>query len=339
MVGFRGLTASPGTLIHRQIRELDLAGVVLFDEDASTLQQGRNIVRAAQTRELTTQLQAASRQHLLIAIDQEGGQVARLNPSNGFPQFPSHAEMGEKFEPGETRLTASRMGKMLADVGINVNFAPVVDLNLNPQNPIIGALGRSFSDQPDIVTDHARAFIAGHHEHGIATAIKHFPGHGSSFADSHRTAVHITETFDDRELIPYRRLIVEGIIEVVMVGHLLHGGYDPELPASLSSNVINGLLRRELGFDGVVVSDDLDMAAVAHPYSLHERVALALNAGVDLLLFGNNVSYHPNRPTEVLEAIIAAVAAGDVSEDCLRRHAQRVDRLRARLSGKSTPPQ
>lgn len=349
MVGFRGLSAGSSSDIHRHIRENHFAGVILFDEHVPTGEQrmrnaacdklsrvecgvrkgvSRNIASPEQLRGLTAELQAASEPLLLIAIDQEGGQVARLNAQNGFPQFPSHAEMGEKFEPAETQLTASHIAEALAEVGVNVNFAPVVDLNINPRNPIIGAQGRSFSDDPAVVTDHARSFIAGHRAHGVATAIKHFPGHGSSTADTHLSAVDVTESFKDSELVPYRCLINEGVVDMVMVGHLRHRSFDPELPASLSAKMIDGLLRGEMGFDGVVVTDCLDMAAAAEDYSLQERITLALNAGVDLLLFGNNLAYDPDRPTQVVDAVAAAVQAGDVPEECLRQHVSRIDCLR-----------
>jgi len=328
MVGFRGLAAGSDSDMHRHIRENHLAGVILFDEHVPTGAHDRNIASPEQLRELTAELQSASDPLLLIAIDQEGGQVARLNSNNGFPKFPSHAEMGEKFEPAETQLTASHIANMLAETGVNVNFAPVVDLNINPRNPIIGAQERSFSDDPTVVTDHARSFIAGHREHGVATAIKHFPGHGSSTADTHLSAVDVTESFNDTEFVPYRRLIKEGVVDMVMVGHLQHRGFDPALPASLSVGMIDGLLRQEMGFDGVVVTDCLDMAATAEQYSLQERVTLTLNAGVDLLLFGNNLVYDPDRPTQVVDAVLAAVRAGDVSEECLKEHVDRIDRLR-----------
>ncbi len=328
MVGFRGLAAGSDSDMHRHIRENHLAGVILFDEHVPTGAHDRNIASPEQLRELTAELQSASDPLLLIAIDQEGGQVARLNSHNGFPKFPSHAEMGEKFEPAETQLTASHIANMLAETGVNVNFAPVVDLNINPRNPIIGAQERSFSDDPTVVTDHARSFIAGHREHGVATAIKHFPGHGSSTADTHLSAVDVTESFNDTEFVPYRRLIKEGVVDMVMVGHLQHRGFDPALPASLSVGMIDGLLRQEMGFDGVVVTDCLDMAATAEQYSLQERVTLTLNAGVDLLLFGNNLVYDPDRPTQVVDAVVAAVQTGGVSEECLRLHVERIDRLR-----------
>ena len=340
MVGFRGLSAGSDSDIHRHICENHFAGVILFDEHVPSGEHDRNIASPEQLRELTAELQSASDPLLLIAIDQEGGQVARLNSQNGFPQFPSHAEMGEKFEPTETQLTASHIAKALAEVSVNVNFAPVVDLNINPRNPIIGAQERSFSNDPTMVTDHARSFIAGHREHGVATAIKHFPGHGSSTADTHLSAVDVTESFKDSELMPYRCLINEGVVDMVMVGHLRHRGFDPKLPASrshrpasLSARMIDGMLRRDMGFDGVVVTDCLDMAAVAEHYSLQERVTLALNAGVDLLLFGNNLVYDPNRPTQVVDAVVAAVQAGDVSEECLRQHVDRIDRLRQSVTG------
>lgn len=339
MIGFRGLSAGPDTQIHRLIRENHFAGVILFDEHVSTGEHDRNIVSPQQIRNLTGELQRASDRPLLIAVDQEGGRVARLNPQNAFVRFPSHAEMGEKFDPAETHLAASQIARTLSEVGVNLNLAPVVDLNVNPQNPIIGALERCFSNDPAVVTEHARSFIAGHHDQTVITAIKHFPGHGSSTADTHLTAVDVTDTFTDDELTPYRRLIDESVVDMVLVAHLLHRKYDPELPASLSKKHVDGLLRRELGFDGVVITDGMDMAAVADHFSLAERVTLALNAGVDLLLFCNNLVYDPDRPGQVVQAIMAAVVAGDISEECLRQHARRVDRLRDRLTDRSNLPQ
>ncbi len=333
MIGFRGLSAGPDTEIHRLIREYNFAGVLLFDEHVTTDSYERNISSPDQLTKLTAELQQAAAQPLLIAVDQEGGQVARLNPRNGFAQHPSHAEMGEMFEPAETRLAAAHIAQTLAEVGINVNFAPVVDLNIDPANPIIGALGRSFSPDPNVVIDHTRAFLAGHRDRGVLTTLKHFPGHGSSAADSHLTEADITDTFVDSELTPYRQLIGEGQVDLVMVGHLLHRGFDPELPASLSNRMINDLLRDEMGFAGVVVTDDLDMAGVTGRGTLGDRVTLALNAGVDLLLFGNNLVYDPDRPAQVVDAIVQALQAGDISEEGLRQQADRIGVLRSRLSG------
>ncbi len=145
MIGFRGLSAGPETEIHRLIREHNFAGVLLFDEHVTTYEYERNITSPEQLLELTAGLQQAATHPILIAVDQEGGQVARLKPRNGFVRHPSHAEMGEKYEPAETQLAAAHIARTLAKVGINLNFAPVVDLNIDPTNPIIGALGRSFS--------------------------------------------------------------------------------------------------------------------------------------------------------------------------------------------------
>jgi len=337
MAGFRGLSAQPDSHVFQQVQELHLGGVILFDHDVPTNEPGRNIVGPTQLAELTTQLREASSQFLLIAVDQEGGQATRLGPQNGYPRFPSPAEMGEKFEAVETKLVAGQMARQLAGGGININFAPCVDLNLNPCNPIIGALGRAFSDDPHRVIEQARAFIEAHRENGLACTLKHFPGHGSSSADTHKQTVDVTGTFKDEELQPYRQLA--GETDLVMIGHLLQRTFDPDLPASLSEKMINGLLREQIGFDGVVVTDDLGMAAVAKTYSLQQRVTLALNAGVDLLLFGNNLKYDPQLPSSVVDAIVAAVQAGDIKEDCLCQSVQRLDRLRWRLAGKQVQPQ
>lgn len=334
MAGFRGLTAKPDSDIHRQIRDLHLGGVILFDFDTPTGAPGRNIASPDQLRELATQLQSAADAPLLIAIDQEGGKVARLNPRNGHAEFASHAELGGRNDVSETRATSGQIAETLAGAGVNVNFAPVVDLNLNPQNPIVGALDRSFGADADTVTRHAREFIATHHDLGITCAIKHFPGHGSSTTDTHTDATDVTASFQPSELEPYRALIGEGVVDMVMVGHLTHKTYDANLPASLSEKMIDGLLRGQLGFDGVVVTDDMDMVACAKEHSLARRVALALNAGVDLLLFGNNLTYDAERPRQVVDAVVSAVRGGTVAPERLKHHAERVDRLRRRPGGR-----
>jgi beta-N-acetylhexosaminidase len=338
MAGFRGTTAGAGSAIARQVRDLQLAGVILFDRDAALGTGGRNITGPVQLAELARELRAA-RRDLLIAVDQEGGRVARLNPGCGFAAFPGHAALGAGRDPASTHHAAAAIAAECAAAGINVNFAPVVDLNTHPANPIIGALGRSFSADPQAVAAHAAAFIDAHRAHGVLTALKHFPGHGSSRGDTHLQSVDITATFDERELLPYRELIAADRADMIMAGHLTHRDLDAQLPASLSPQIIGRLLRCELGFGGVVVTDCLEMAAISGRYALRESVSLALNAGVDLLLFGNNSAlYSEDKPEQVVAAVIDAVRRGDVSPGQLRQHAERVQAL-ARRRGRGAVSQ
>jgi beta-N-acetylhexosaminidase len=205
------------------------------------------------------------------------------------------------------------MAADMARLGFTVNFGPVVDLEINPRNPVIAQFGRAFSDDAETVIAYAKAFIDAHHAAGLLTAIKHFPGHGSSTADSHEGYVDITDTWKEAELTPYRELIGGGYADFVMVGHLIHSAYTQTtelLPASLSYEWITGVLRGQLGFTGVIISDDLEMAAIRDHYDLRETVVRAVKAGMDVLLFSNTANYRVGLAAEV-RAILVAEAEAD----------------------------
>ena len=220
---------------------------------------------------------------------------------------------------------------MLAELGINCNFAPVVDLNSNPSNPVIGAIERSFSDEPAQVARHAAAWIEAHRARGVLSCLKHFPGHGSSATDSHLGFVDISDSWEQRELDPYRILLQQNKVDMVMTGHLFNRHLDPNNPATLSSPIINGLLRAELGFQGVVVSDDMQMKAITDHYSLEEAVCRSLAAGVDMLVFGNNLDYGSDSCPRAIKAIEDGIARGLLSEEQLLRSLGRVIKLKERL--------
>ncbi|MFZ5803043.1 MAG: beta-N-acetylhexosaminidase [Candidatus Omnitrophota bacterium] len=332
VVGFRGTEAPPEASIVRAIRELNLGGVVLFDKDVPTQGFPRNIVDPAQIKDLIRDLQKASRTPLFVAVDAEGGRVNRLKPEYGFAAVPGHQELGAKNDAQETRRVSSTLAQELSEAGLNVNFAPVVDLNLNRANPVIGALGRSFSEDEEIVVRHARAFIEGQHDYGILTAIKHFPGHGSSREDSHLGLVDITATYQDKELIPFERLIREGAVDMVMTAHLLDRKVDPEHPVTLSRRFLGEILRGKLGFDGVVVSDDMHMGAITAHYGLGEALVLAIQAGCDLLILSNNGnSYDERAPYQAVEAIFDAVRTGRIPASRIVEASDRIGRLKNRL--------
>ena len=288
MVGFRGLEVDDRSPIVRDIRAGRVGGVVLFDRDLALDAPERNIRTPGQVKKLVAALQKAARIPLLVAVDQEGGQVARLKQKHGFPATVEAQSLGERDDPQETRRQAAAIAAVLARAGINLNFAPVVDLNVNPDNPIIGKFRRSFSADPETVSRHARAVIEAQHEHGVAGCLKHFPGHGSSSQDSHLGFTDVSSTWDPLELAPYRDLIARGLADTVMTAHIFNRGLDPDYPATLSRRTISGLLRGELGFAGVVISDDMDMKAISAEYSRETALELALNAGIDILLIANN---------------------------------------------------
>lgn len=336
VVGFRGLTATEAD-IAPVIRQEGLGGVVLFDFDVPTRSPLRNVQSPQQVRELTEGLQALYRTTLIICADQEGGLVARLNEKHGFPPTVSHQELGERNDPAYTRQQAGQMAATLASVGINLNLAPVVDVNVNPANPVIGSLGRSFSSDPLIVAAQAREFVRAHHKHGVLCTLKHFPGHGSSRQDSHLGFVDVTETWSPDELVPYRELIASGDADVVMTAHVFNARLDPRYPATLSRDIITGLLRQELRFDGVVISDDMQMGAIRQHYSYEGAVELAINAGVDILAIANNSVYEPDIALRAIELIERLVREGRVPEARIRESYARIQRLKSRLSRSPAP--
>lgn len=331
MLGFRALTVDETSPIVEEIQTLHLGGVVLFDVHVPTWSDQRNIASPAQLAALTTGLQAAASTPLLIAVDQEGGRVARLKEKHGFPPSPSPQSLGERDDLAYTAKVAGIMAQTLAEMGINLNLAPGVDLNSNPDNPVIGSLGRSFGADPELVTRHALAFIQAHHDHGVGCTLKHFPGHGSSAQDSHTGFVDVSQSWRETELIPYQRIIDAGMADAIMTAHVFNSAWDPALPATLSSAVITGMLREKLGWDGVVISDDMMMGALTENFSFETAIRLTILAGVDILAIANNSQYDEwiGRKTHAL--IRRMVEQGEISPARIAASYQRIQRLKERL--------
>jgi beta-N-acetylhexosaminidase len=333
LAGFHGTTVEGNAEIHHLLCETRVAGVVLF---------GRNIVDRAQVRRLTDGLQASARAcgrgPVLVAVDAEGGPVMRLGPAAGYTPTLSAAELGDGGDFALTELEARRIGARLREAGIAWNLAPVVDVGYNPANPVIVGVGRAFSANPVLVTNHARAFVRGLRAEGILTALKHFPGHGSSFADSHHGFVDVTWTASpDIELAPYRALIAEGLVDAIMTAHVFNRLLDVWYPATLSPATIEGLLRRRLGWTGLVVSDDLRMGAIERHYGLDDAAVLALRAGVDLLLVADDrLPDGRSAATVVLAAVRRALAGGRLAPERVAEALARVRNLEARA--RSLPP-
>jgi beta-N-acetylhexosaminidase len=271
---------------------------------------------------------------LLIATDAEGGQVMRLGPGAGYTPTLSHRDLGEDNDLALTELESRRIGRMLRQAGIGWNLAPVVDVGYNPANPVIVRPARSFGAGPGLVTSHARAYIRGMHAEGVLTTLKHFPGHGSSFADSHLGFVDVTDTANrEVELAPYRTLIAEGLADSVMTGHVFNRHLDPRYPATLSLATIRGVLRRDLRFAGVVVSDDLRMGAIEKHWGLADATVMALRAEVDVLLIADDRLPDGRSAAQVaLEALGTALAKRQLEAKPLAAAIQRVDALRARAA-------
>ncbi len=330
VTGFRGLTLEADNPIVAAVRDLGIGGVVLFSFDVALLSPVRNVASPEQVATLNASLRELAETPLLIAADQEGGSVARLNEAHGFPPTLSHQELGERNDPAFTYDSAAQMARTLVAAGVNHNFAPVVDVNVNPANPAIGAIGRSFSDNPAIVTEHAAAFIRAHRDAGVTTTLKHFPGHGSSRADSHLGFVDVTETWQPLELEPYRDLIGEGLVDSVMTAHVFNGQLDPDTVATLSKPIITGILREQLGFDGVIFSDDMQMSAIAGNYGFEEAVIGTVAAGVDVLAVGSNLAYDPEIAVKIVDILAAAVMAGQIDEAQIDASNRRIAALKAK---------
>lgn len=328
MVGFRGLGAGRSSPIVRDIAAGSVGGVILFDRDLALARDLRNIRSPGQVRRLIRGLQAAAAVPLLVAVDQEGGRVARLKEAHGFPATVSARFLGEADDPELTRRHAGATAEVLAAAGFNLNFAPLVDLDTHRQNPVIGAFGRSYSADPGAVVRHARAVIEAHHALRVRCCLKHFPGHGSSRDDSHLGFTDVSDTWQERELVPFRELIAAGLADSVMTAHVFNRRLDPELPASLSRRTVTGLLRQELGFSGAVVSDDMDMKAVSGRYQRETALELALNAGTDILLIANNQSYDPGVASRTREAILELVARGRIDRERIAQACRRVLELK-----------
>jgi beta-N-acetylhexosaminidase len=319
IVGWRGETYDQADPILRAVAAGKVAGVILFNRDMLTGGE-RNVHAPEQIRRLTAALQDASPHPLIIAIDQEGGAVQRLRQEQGFRATPSAADLGSG-ELAAAEAAFDDQAAQLADLGITLNFAPVVDLALNPDNPIIAGKGRSFGADPDRVVAFARASLAAHRRHGVATSLKHFPGHGSSREDSHLGLTDVTDVWQPQELQPYRELAAEA--PSVLVAHVMQRHMDPERPATLSPTIIGGLLRQQLGYTGVVISDDMQMGAITAAWPFPESAIAALSAGCDLLIYGNNQVWQPTIVDDLDRAIDAALQAGRLSEAQLQASWQR----------------
>jgi beta-N-acetylhexosaminidase len=325
LVGFRGTTAEEAAPTLAEIRDLGLGGVVLFDFDTPTGRPLRNIVSPAQLTGLVAALrEAAGDRSLIVAVDEEGGQVARLDPDHRFPATLSAAALGARNDPAFTRARATELATTLRGVGIDLNLAPVVDLDLNPSNPIIGALDRSFGADPDVVVAQAEAFVAAHRDVGVRTALKHFPGHGSATADTHLGVVDVTSVWQAVELQPFRRMVTDGLADAVLTAHVFNASLDPEHPATLSRAIVTGLLREQLGWDGVVISDDMQMGAIRAQYGYAEAIALAIEAGIDLLTIANQQVYEEGVVGTTVDLIERFVRDGRISEARIAESAARL---------------
>ena len=312
MVGFEGTQANEAIETH--IRERFVGGVVLFS---------RNIQSPQQMAELTNELQrlaeATARQiPLFIGIDQEGGWVIRLK--EGATVLPGNMALGAT---NSTEL-AERAGEItaveLAAVGVNLNFAPVMDVNNNPDNPVIGR--RSFGESPELVSRLGVPYIQGLQRNGVLATAKHFPGHGDTTVDSHfdlPTVNHDLERIHALELQPFRAAI-DADVAAIMTAHIIYPAFDANRPATISPTILTDLLRKELGFDGLLITDDMEMKAIDDLYRSGEAAVMAVEAGADIVM----VLWTPAKQIEVFDALLSAVKSGRISQARLNQSIERI---------------
>lgn len=331
MLGFRDSVLDANSLIVQQLKAGKVGSVVLFDYDVVKKKFERNIKSPTQVRQLVKVLQNASTEPLIVAIDQEGGKVQRLKKRYGFEDIPSAAYLGNLNDLDSTAFYANLNAQNLANLGFNVNFAPVMDLNVNPESPAIGKIERSYSATSELVVQHASRVIEEQRELGVISVLKHFPGHGSSTSDSHYGVTDVSDTWSAVELEPYKSIISSGICDAVMTAHVFNEKIDPNYPATLSKKTI-GILRDSMKFEGVIFSDDMQMQAVASQFELKEMLKMGLEAGIDIFVFGNNLSFDPELPEKFAETLIQLVEAGEISVERIESSYQRVMNLKTKLA-------
>ncbi|TAL66486.1 MAG: glycoside hydrolase family 3 protein [Legionella sp.] len=338
IMGFSGCEIQDKSPVAQWLAEDGLGGVLLFDKDLTTGLYGKNVKTQGQIKQLIHSLNHFSSLAfpedqnipLITALDYEGGAVDRLKHVEGCMTTMPAMEMA-KLSNQAFAEEVEQMATTLKNLGFNLNFAPVVDLHLNAEEGIIGRLGRSFSVDPDEVTRLANQFVEIFSRFGIACSYKHFPGHGSAVGDTHEGFVDVTDTYQSNELVPYAKLLKDKQHPVmVMTAHVVNKNLDPSgLPATLSYEILTNLLRKVIGFDGVIISDDLQMQAIASHYSLEESLLLTINAGADMLIFGNQLGSH-NAP-QIIDIIEQLVMQQKISTQRIDEAFRRIMRLKQQI--------
>jgi len=324
ILGFNGENVDKNSQIYKDI-QFGLGGVILFDKDSNDKTKVKNIRNKEQLKKLNKELQGILEQKLLISIDQEGGAVQRLKSDMGFVNTLKASQIAQKGE-GFAKSSYQALAGDLSSMGINLNFAPVVDLALNKNNKVIVSRRRSFSQDSNTVIKYASIFMDELKNKNIICVLKHFPGHGSSLDDSHLGFVDITKTWSKKELEPYRYFIDNKKADVIMTAHVFNENLDKNYPATLSYNINTKLLRQELKYQGVLVSDDLQMSAITKHYDLKTTLKLAINSGVNLLLFANQLA-KPITLQEIINIVYNEILNENISLEKIIESNKKIDEL------------
>ncbi len=323
MVGFRGNTvkAKGFKTVLKQVEKGEITGVIFFED---------NIKNKEEFIKMTSAIKNSKAKHTpLIAIDMEGGKVQRMNSLNGFEDYKSAKEISHLSEE-EAYLEYLKMSNSLKDANINLNFGPCTDLAVN-KDSIIEQKERSYSSDPKVVVKYAKQFIDAHYKNKIITSIKHFPGHGSPTGDTHLGFVDATKTYTDDELYPYLQLANTNPMQTVMISHLFNRQIDSKYPASLSYNTIEKFLRVQTDFDGVIITDDLDMGAIRKNFERDEVVSLAINAGENILMFSNRFHGDENLVSNINLLIKKELIEGRILPENLLNSYKRIIKLKETL--------
>ncbi len=323
MFGLPGKSADTTGTFYQDIRDGKLGGVSIYEAHLTVTNSSESLSAMIRV------YQSAATIPLFTAITQEGGLVNRLKTKYGFPSMPSAQYLGELDNLDSTKYYGDNIAFTLSRLGINLNFAPVVDIYM-PDNPVLGSRGRTFSIDPDKIIKHARQVILSHNYFKVNTVLKHFPGHGSSMKDTHIELTDVSKTWKKEELKPYKFLVKKGLVKAVMTAHIVNENLDAnKLPATLSPKIITGILRKKFRFDGVVFSDDMQMKAISNEYGLNTSIELAINAGVDVLLFSGNIQgKEPVTPSLVVDIILELLEAGRISKQQIDASYQRIMKMK-----------
>ncbi len=316
VIGFDGVDINKTHAIYKHLQNYPLGGVILFD---------KNIQNQKQLQNLTSKLKSISKNRLLITVDEEGGRVSRLGKIPGFTKSKAAFDIALSSKENAQK-EYENMAKMLQTSGVNCNLAPSVDLAINPQNSVIVKNRRSFSKDPQVVYEYATIFIGEMQKNGILSVLKHFPGHGSSMGDSHEGFVDVSDSWSKKELIPFKELIKNPSTKMIMTAHIYNKNIDKLYPATLSKATNQKLLRKELGFNGVLISDDLQMGAISKHFTLEQTLKLAINSSVDLLLFSKQIDIK-----EVVSKVMRLVKNGEIDPKMIDEANKRIDKLKREL--------
>ena len=329
IAGFRESNIHKNSIIKNYIKDFNLGGIILYDEDVKIGGSGtRNIKSPSQLKTLISKLQSFSNnKDLLISIDQEGGTVHRLKSIYGFPETPSWKHIGLLNNNLITKEFSDTISNTLSKLGINLNFAPVLDLDYGNKT-IIGNTQRAFSSNPRILVKHAKIFIDSHKQKNIISCGKHFPGQGSAFGDTHEGYTDISNTWTVKDLLPFDELIQSKKLDMIMISHTFDTKLDSNYPASLSKNIIKDMLQKDLGFKGIVICDDPSMRAISNNYNLKETFEHMLNAGVDLFCLGNNLIYDPDYIPKSIDAISELITSGRITKDRIIKSINKINALK-----------